>query len=284
MIFWSLTFIWYKEVFVYFNPVTVILFRLLMASILFVIFALLFKKLQKIQRTHYKLFFYLAFFEPFLYFFGEGYGLKYISATAAAVIVSLIPIFTPFAAYIFFKQKVKSLHLVGLGVSFIGVGMVTFAGSTDISGNAIGVALMFLAVFSALGYGITLVKLLKLYNTFTVMIYQNIIAFILFLPFFFALDLKGFLAVELSFEMFMPLINLAVFGSFVAFTLYANSLRHVGINIANMFTYLIPAFTAVFAYLILKDELTTQSITGVFVVIAGLTIPQLPGMIGNKKS
>jgi len=205
--------------------------------------------------------------------------LLYVSSTVASVIIALIPIFMPITAYFFLKQKIKFLHFAGLIVSFTGVGMVTFAGSTDLTSSAVGVALMFFAVFSALGYGITLSKLLKLYNIVTVMVYQNIIAFVLFIPFFLVLDLQSFLEVSFSFKIFIPIINLAVFGSFVAFTLYAKGLRHVGINVATMFTYLIPAFTAVFAYLILKDEFCTQSIIGVFVVIAGLTIPQIPNFL-----
>jgi len=34
----------------------------------------------------------MAFFEPFLYFIGESFGLVYISSTIAAVIVATIPL------------------------------------------------------------------------------------------------------------------------------------------------------------------------------------------------
>ena len=57
----------------------------------------------------------------------EAHGLKHVSATVASVIIALIPLITPFAAYLFLKQKLKPSHLIGLIVSFVGVGMVVFA-------------------------------------------------------------------------------------------------------------------------------------------------------------
>lgn len=275
MILWALTFIWYKEAYLYFTPISVVFIRLIIASFLFFGFSKIFKKLQKIDKTDIMLFISLAFFEPFLYFIGEGYGLKYISSTAAAVIVALIPVLTPFSAYFFLKQKIKLLHLISLPISFAGVIMVTISGNSYFHANTLGISLMFVAVFSALGYGVALVRLLKKYNTFTVMTYQNIIAVIYFLPLFLIFDLDDFLTIPMCFNTFAPVFKLAVFGSVIAFGLYTNSVRHTGINIASMFTYLIPAFTAIFAYLLLHDTIVAQSIFGIIVVIAGLTIPQL---------
>ncbi len=284
MLFWSLSFIWYKEAYVSFTPVAVIFLRLTIATLLLAVVALTILKTQRINKKHYLLFVSLAFFEPFLYFLAEAHGVNYISATAASVIIALIPLLTPFVAFIFLKHKLKPLHLAGLTVSFTGVGLVVFAGSNDISADLLGIALMFVAVISALGYSIILVKLLKFYNTITVMVFQNLIALIFFLPFFLVFELRGILEISFSLDTYLPILKLGFFASFMAFTLFVFSIKRIGITIANMFTYLIPAFTAVFAFFILNEALYIQTAVGIGVVILGLILPHLPSIRESKKN
>jgi drug/metabolite transporter (DMT)-like permease len=284
MLFWSLSFIWYKEAYVSFSPIAVIFLRLTIATILLVIVALTLLKTQKVNRKHYMLFVWLAFFEPFLYFMAEAHGIKYISATAASVIIALIPLLTPFAAFIFLKIKLKALHLAGLAISFTGVGLVVFAGSNDVSADALGISLMFVAVISALGYSMILVKLLKFYNTITVMVYQNLISLLFFLPFFLVLEWKGLMEIPFTLGTYLPILKLGFFASFLAFTLFVFSIKRIGITIANMFTYLIPAFTAIFAFFILDEDLYVQTAVGIIVVIFGLILPHLPSLLKPKNN
>src|SRR5512133_2330167 len=79
MILWSFSFIWYKQVFIYYRPVTVIVLRLVIAIPLLFLLSLAAGKLQQIQFSHLKWFILLGFFEPFLYFMGECYGMNLIS-------------------------------------------------------------------------------------------------------------------------------------------------------------------------------------------------------------
>ena len=68
MVFWSFSFIWYKQVFVYYDPITLIVFRLVIAVPLLFMLSIAFRKIQRINRKHIYLFLLLGFFEPFLYF------------------------------------------------------------------------------------------------------------------------------------------------------------------------------------------------------------------------
>ena len=122
--FWSFSFIWFKIAYQGYNPITVVIFRLFISAFLMTLIALGMKRLQKIARKDWLLFALMSFFEPFLYFIGESFGLKYISSTVAAVIVATIPLITPVAAWIFYSEKVKWMNATGLLFSFIGVGLV----------------------------------------------------------------------------------------------------------------------------------------------------------------
>jgi len=75
-------------------------------------------------------------------------------------------------------------------------------------------------------------------------------------------------------ESFGSIVLLAIFTSCGAFVLFAYSVRHLGIARANIFSNLIPVFTALFAFFIVGDIITLRNAIGMMVVIAGLFLSQ----------
>ena len=75
MIIWGGSYVWSTQVFQYLKPGTTILLRLIFSSTILFLAMIVLKKTEKIDRSDVKLFFIAAFFEPFLYFIGESYGL-----------------------------------------------------------------------------------------------------------------------------------------------------------------------------------------------------------------
>jgi drug/metabolite transporter (DMT)-like permease len=51
----------------------------------------------------------------------------------------------------------------------------------------------------------------------------------------------------------------------------------MGITKANVFTNFIPIFTAFFSFLMFREKLTFQNITGMLIVIAGIFMSQING-------
>ncbi len=281
--FWSFSFVWFKIAFIAYNPITVVIFRLAIAAVLITLIAFFFKRLQKPTRKDLRLFILMAFFEPFIYFLGESYGLKYVSPTVAAVIVATIPLFTPLAAWYFHKEKVRWMNVVGLLFSFIGVGFVVLNGAFQLDASPLGVSLEFIAVFAAIAYAIVLKNLVSRYNTLTIIAYQNIIGIIFFLPIWLVVDFNHFIHTPYHPQAFRAIILLAVFSSTLAFVFFTQSIRKIGVTRSNTFINLIPVFVAVFSYLILKEELGLQKIIGIVIVVAGLFLAQLSRKPGNRK-
>jgi len=281
--FWSFSFVWFKIAFIAYNPLTVVIFRLAISAILIILIATIFKRLQKPTRKDLRLFILMAFFEPFIYFLGESYGLKYVSPTVAAVIVATIPLFTPIAAWYFHKEKVKWMNAIGLVFSFIGVGFVVLNGSFQLEASPLGVSLEFMAVFAAIAYSIVLKNLASRYNTLTIIAYQNIIGIVFFLPLWLVFDFNTFLNTPYHPQAFRAIILLAVFSSTLAFVFFTQSIRQIGITRSNTFINLIPVFVAFFAFLILKEELGLQKIIGIIIVVAGLFLAQMKRKAGNGK-
>jgi len=275
MLFWSLSFVWVKIAYEAYEPLSVILLRLIISSVLLFTFSLAIRRLQLPQRKDAGIFILLALFEPFLYFMGESFGLKYVSSTIAAVIVATIPLFAPFFAWFFFKERLTAMNIAGLIASFIGVTIVVINPDFTLSASPKGILLVFGAVISAIAYSVVLRRLAFSYNTFTIISFQNLIGIGMFLPFWLFMEARDFITIPFHARAFGAILLLAVFASSLAFMLFAFSVRHLGINRSNIYINLIPVFVAFFAFLILGDRFTVQKITGIAVVIAGLFLAQL---------
>jgi drug/metabolite transporter (DMT)-like permease len=275
MIFWSFSFVWVKVVYEAYGPLTTVLFRLLISSGLLLLFTVASHKLQKIQPGDLKLFVLLAFFEPFLYFMGESFGLKYVSSTVASVIVATIPLFSPVLAWYFYKEKLSRANIFGLIITFLGVSLVVLDNSFNFTASPLGVALEFFAVFGAIGYSSVLKGISHRYNTFTIVTYQNIIGSVLFLPFWLGLEMNDFLQIPFDAKAFWAIIKLAIFASTFAFILFAYSIRNIGINKSNIFINVIPVFVALIAFLVLGDRLNFHQMVGIAIVISGLFLAQI---------
>ena len=277
MIFWSFSFIWFKMANQTFRPITIVFIRLVLSVILLSLFLFLTKSFVKIRKEDRKLFVMLATFEPFFYFLGESFGLTYVSATVASVLISTIPVVATLGAMLIFKERLKAINYAGIIISFIGVLVFIINKNGTLSFNTRGLVLLMIAVISASGYNLTLSRLVGRYSPVFIVNVQNIIGALLFLPVFLFFDLHHFLVTPFSFRHFIPIIELSVFASCGAFILFAYSVRNMGITKANVFSNCIPVFTALFSFILIGDKLSFQNIAGMAIVITGLLLSQMNG-------
>ncbi|WP_423129194.1 DMT family transporter [Gaoshiqia sp. Z1-71] len=275
MFFWSFSFVWFKVAYKAYEPMTVVLIRLALSAAIMFIFAKLAGKLQPLKKGDLRWMILLSFFEPFLYFMGESFGLKYVSPTVASVIVATIPLVTPLAAWYFHQEKLGWTNFFGLLISFLGVSLVVFDLSTGLSASPLGISLEFLAVLSTIGYAVILKRLTHHYNAYTIISYQNLFGVGMFLPFWLIFESGKTFQTPFNAEAFIAIVKLAIFASILGFIFFTYSIRHLGINKSNMFVNVMPVFVAIFSYLILGDEINGQKMAGIAVVISGLFLAQI---------
>jgi drug/metabolite transporter (DMT)-like permease len=274
MILWGFSYIWSKIVFEYIEPASTVFFRLIISSVFLIILLKITGRYQPILAGDRKLFLLTALFNPFLYFVGESFGLDRVSPTISAVIIATIPIFMPFAAYFFLRERLRTINIAGLIVSFAGVLVIVVDRSFSLTANPIGLMFLFLAVVSALFYGVLLKKLTGHYNPVSIITYQNIIGIFYFLPLVLLLEARELLQVKPDFRMVSSLLLLGVFASSLAFVFFVKSVKQLGIAKANIYTNLIPVFTALFSLWILHEVITPDKIWGIVLVIAGVAVSQ----------
>lgn len=287
MIIWGLSFIWSSQTYKSLNPTATIFLRLVIATVFFSAILFSFRLNEKIRREHLKLFAIAALFEPFLYFIFEGYGLIYTSPIISSAIIAMIPLVTPVAAAIFLKERLSAMNIVGLIVSFTGVIVMLLNKDMEFSASPLGIMFLFLTVLVAVGYSIALIKLTQLYKPMTVTWMQNIIGMIYFIPLVFIME--KFMPSDFGNvrAYIVPLVCLGIFCSAIAYALWAYAYSKLGASKANVYTNLIPVFTAIFSYIILifnRDnmdisdieayELNVQKIAGIALVVGGLFLSQ----------
>jgi drug/metabolite transporter (DMT)-like permease len=281
MIFWSFSFIWFKTANEFYRPITIVFIRLVISVIILTTYLILTRKFMKIRKEDRRMFFMLAMFEPFLYFLGESFGLTYVSPTVASVIISTIPVIATIGAWLFFKERLKLINYAGIILSFVGIIVFILNKDGSLSFSVKGLALLSFAVVSAVGYNLTLSRLVGYYSPVYIVNVQNVLGALFFLPVFLIFDLRNFISAPHSLASFKPILELSLFASCGAFILFAWSVRNIGISRANVFSNCIPIFTALFSFILLGEKLTFQNITGMAIVIAGLFLSQ---MDGKKKS
>jgi len=274
MFFWGFSFIWSSELLKYYQPVTIIFVRLILSSVFLFSLMKLLQKQVRVAFRDYKLVFLSALFNPFLYFLGENYGLKFSSPTIAAVIVATIPVLSPLIGYISFREKLSTVNFVGIAISFGGILMMLLRADLSLSTDPKGVIFLFGAVFSALLYTVTLRKLTMKYTALQVIFNQNLIGIFLFLPFFLIFEAKTALSVPVNREIVTSMLFLSILASSLAFVFFAHSVKLIGINKSNIYSNLIPVFTALFSFILLSELFSIQKIAGIALVISGVYLSE----------
>ncbi len=274
MFFWGMSYVWSKIVFEVYSPLTTIFFRLLISSVALYIFAFATGKLEPIQKKDRWLLLGSAFLDPFLYFIGENYGLSLVSASLSSVIVATIPLFAPFAAYYFFRERLKPVNVAGLLISFGGLLLIIINKDFDLNANPWGILLLFFAVFSAVFYIIVLKKLSLKYSPITIITWQNMIGSLFFLPFFLIFDGDRFISIRPGVMTIVLLFMLGIFASSVAYVLFTYVVKYLGVIKSSLYTNLIPVFTIIFSFYLLGEHFSLKKMLGMLVVIVGVVLSE----------
>jgi drug/metabolite transporter (DMT)-like permease len=147
----------------------------------------------------------------------------------------------------------------------------------DLSLNASPVGIMFLlwAVASAVIYSVFLKRLTKKYSSLTIITYQNAMGVLYFMPLFFIFDFDHFMTVRPNMELISSLLQLSVFASSLAFIFFTMTVKELGVSRTNVFSNLIPVFTAIFSAIFISEIFSPTKIAGMAVVITGVMFSQI---------
>lgn len=274
---WGMSYIWTDKLIALNIPIFYFVFvRILMAGLVLFLFNTAYGRIKRIQRQDLPKFLLLAFFEPFIYFICETFGLKLTgSPTLSAMVIATIPIFSIGAGIIFFKEKVNFINIIGILFSLVGIVMVAMAKGSLGEHFIWGVVLLLVAVISEVGHASITKSLAGNYSSQIIVMYQFLIGAIYLFPLFIWKGIDGFnFEVYFSAEVWYPLICLAILCSSLAFSLWVSTIKNLGVAKSSIFSALIPVAAAIIAWVLGHEYLNSRQWIGILVSTAGVILSQ----------
>jgi len=277
IILWGMSYIWTDQLIALGIPIFYFVFvRIFLAGIVLFLFNTAYARIKRIQRQDLGKFLLLAFFEPFIYFICETFGLKLTgSPTLSAMVIATIPIFSVGAGIIFFKEKLNILNFFGILLSLCGIIMVVMA-KGELGEHFIwGVILLIIAVISEVGHASITKSLAGNYSSQTIVMYQFLIGSVYLLPLFIWKGLDGFDAkVYFDGDVWYPIICLSILCSSLAFSLWVSTIKNLGVAKSSIFSALIPVASAIIAWLLGHEMLNSRQWIGIAISTLGVILSQ----------
>ncbi len=214
-----------------------------------------------------------------LYYLFFSYSLKYISASLASLLCSLIPLITLFVDSIINKEKLRKSNLFLFIISIFGVYLVVDLkiGADNYLQILKGIFLMLMALAAWICYTIKAEYLLKKYNTLVILAYQCLFGSLITLLF--SLDsifsIKNIFTASEVELILMNIIFVSFFASALAYYFYNLGIRYLGVTISSAYMNTMPAITLFAAYFFIGSTLNFKKLIGVFIVTAATLIAAL---------
>lgn len=273
MLLWSSSLIALKIAFQGYQPMIVILGRMLVGSVCFLFF---YKQLRHIpfRKKDLKYLLFMAICEPCIYFVFEARALQLTSASQAGMITGMLPLLVALGASFLLKEKVSRQTFFGFGVAIIGVCWLSLAGDESASAPnpLLGNFLEFLAMIAATGYILSLKHLSSQYSAIFLTAVQSWVGAIFFSLFLLRPD------INLPREFYPgPALAVIYLGSFVtlgAYLLYNYGVSKIPASQASAFINLIPVFAVILGFIILGERFTAWQYIASVLVLAGVCISQ----------
>ncbi len=206
----------------------------------------------------------------------QNIGLLYTTSSIAALISTVAPIFTIFIAITFLKESKSFQKIIGMLIALIASLLIVFYTDLEVSNSTLfGNTLIFI---TAVSYGISGIfskTVLEKCSPVHVAGFAMFIGAVLLIPLspIFGEPLDW--AIHLPIDGWIYLLTLTLLPCMVATFLWYVVLQGHEVSKQVLFTYLIPVFAAVFAYLMLGEVLTPYTILLGALIIFGITIAEM---------
>ncbi|MFK4425224.1 DMT family transporter [Bacillus sp. RC51] len=261
-----------------YTPEHLTLLRLLIASLILLLFSLIYK-LRLPDLKDIPVIFIFGALGFTIYHIALNYGEQSVNAGPASLIISVTPILTAILASVFMNEKMKLNGWIGGVISLVGIAFLSLSQGDSIQLNS-GVLLILLAAFSESLFFVFQKSYLKKYGflPFTIYtIWSGTVCMLIFLPGIYQEIVAAPIEITLS------VIYLGVFPTVLPYIALAYITSHAGASEATNSLYLTPVTACFIAWIWLDEVPTFVSIIGGIITILGVVIAHLTVKKDNYK-
>jgi drug/metabolite transporter (DMT)-like permease len=272
VIFWGTSFVATKRVLAELDPVTIIALRLLLASVLLLVIAIITKRKFTINLKNHGSIFILACISVF-HLWIQVTGLKYTTASNTGWIIGTAPIFMTLLAIIFFKEKLSFVQ--GTGILIAMFGLLLLIGKGDVTNIDLiqnkGDLLVLTSAFTWGIYSMANKKITLSYSPLMTILYLFIMMSIIIVP----LNLSSAViesVIHLSTIGWISVLFLGLFCSGIAYVIWAYSLRDLESAKVGAFLYFEPLITVAAAWILLQESITILMLVSGIIITFGVIL------------
>ncbi|MCX7027915.1 MAG: EamA family transporter [Spirochaetes bacterium] len=263
---WGLTFISTKVAVREIGPMSLALARFIIAVIALLPIVALTRTSLKVEKRDFPRLAAAGFLGITLYFLFENNGIMRLSASESSIIVGTIPVLTLLIEIFIYKRKTRTVVVVGILLSFLGVAGIV-AKSETVKSNPVGYLYMIGAALVWVLYTFLTKPLGSRYSLLSVTFWQILFGMIGCIPFALA-EGQDFSVVTLP--VWLNIVFLGVLASALGYWFYVVVLDKMGPSRAAVFINLIPVVSIVASFFILGERLSPLQLVGGATAIAGV--------------
>jgi drug/metabolite transporter (DMT)-like permease len=270
--FWGFSFISIKVVIPVFPPMTLGLFRFILALGFLFFFKRRLAPGEPLRLRDLPLLCGAGITGVTLYFFCENNGVALVTASEASIITGAIPVLTMAAEWAGGRLKlippepVGGRRWLGAAISMTGVWMVAGV-SFALSGSLLGYAYMGGAALSWVAYCFLTRPLFARCSRIHIVFWQSVFGAAGFLPFAIAEYPRWG---QPDFPVLLHIVFLGICCSALGYWLYAHSLEVLGVAVSSVFINFIPVVTVAAGFFLLGERLSPLQWIGALLVVSGV--------------
>ncbi|HTR81421.1 MAG TPA: DMT family transporter [Bacteroidota bacterium] len=257
------------------EPITLTFIRTCVSTAaLGTIFALREKKIR-IRREDYRMMLWLSFIVIPVNQFLFLYGIKYTTASNAALLYATTPVIVFVLSFFTLGEKMSKRKIFGVLIAFCGVALVVFEhGVSFASEYTYGNVVIFIAVMAWSLYTIQGKPMVMKYGAFHVASLSMIGGMILFLP----LGVYG--ATRFNFSTLTAahwegILYLGLGTSVIGYFLWYYALGKIETTKVAVFANAQPILTSILAFVLLHQTITPHFVLGGIITLAGVVLTEL---------
>lgn len=272
VIFWGTSFVATKTLLYELKPVTIIILRLILASLLLSAIAIFTKRSFAVNLKNHLWILFLALVSVF-HLWIQVTGLQYTTASNTGWIIGTAPIFMAILGLIFYKERISIFQIAGILIAI--AGLLLLIGK----GNIFNIGLIqnkgdLLVLGSAFTWGVYSMinkKISLTYSPLMTILYLFIMMVLIIIPF----NLNSTVidsVINLSSTGWISILFLGIFCSGIAYVIWAQALRDMESAKVGAFLYFEPLVTVIAASFFLHEEIFLMTILGGVLITTGVFI------------
>ena len=205
---------------------------------------------------------------------GFVYSIRLTTAATVALTFGTLPIFVALVSQLLGLERLHLRHWIATVISFSGVALVALGGAGGLRGDLGGILLALVAAVTWAAYSVAMGPLMRRYSPYRisafVLIAGSVPLLVSALTQLARQDWSGLGAIAWAAFVYSLLFSL-VFTNIMWFT----AIDRVGAARSSLYANLQPFLGAVFALLVLSEEISALQVAGGFVIGAGIVLARL---------